>query len=327
MGKSQILSSFSFKDGNSLELKNEDVALELKNNDLCWVHLDANNPESEIWLKKEVDYLDEIIIDALLAEETRSRLVEFESGSLIIFRGVNLNKNAKPEDMVSIRMWIDSKRIITIQKRNIKAIQNIAEEVKKGKYFTSAGEFVTDLCYGISDDLQTVIDSLSKIIDDAEDKTLDKVFDEELREDVTIVKKQAITLKRHIMPQKEVIVSLKHCKQSWISQADKRHLQENFEYILRYVEDLDEIKERSQVVHDEMISAISRKLNKNMYVISVLTAIFMPLTFITGLFGMNVGGIPFDSNVDGFWFITIVLSTIVMIQVVWSIKKWIKNYI
>ncbi|MFT6077618.1 MAG: zinc transporter [Myxococcota bacterium] len=324
MGKSHILSAFSFKGKKSSELKVDEVSDQLKNDNLCWVHLDVNNPKSEDWLKEEVSYLDEIIIDALLAEDTRPRLVEYKTGSMIILRGVNLNKNAEPEDMVSVRIWVDSKRIITAQKRNIKAIGDMAKKIKAGAYFATSGEFVAEFCYNLSDHIDPIIEGLTEITDKVEDKILDKIFDEDLREDVITVKRQSITLKRHIAPQRDVINSLKNCGQSWISQADKRHFQENFEHISRYVEDLDEIKERAHVVHDEMANAISRKLNKNMYLISVLTAIFMPLTFITGLFGMNVGGIPMNTSSTGFWIIAVSLSILALIPAILR-HKMLKN--
>jgi zinc transporter len=324
MARSHILSAFSFKNEKSSELKVDEVSAELKNDNLCWVHLDVNNPKSEDWLKEEVGYLDEIIIDALLAEDTRPRLVEYKTGSMIILRGVNLNKNAEPEDMVSVRIWVDDKRIITAQKRNIKAINDMAKKVKAGAYFASSGEFIADFCYDLADHIEPIIDGLTDITDKVEDKILDKIFDENLREDVITVKRQAITLKRHMAPQRDVINSLKNCRQSWICDADKRHFQENFENISRYVEDLDEIKERAHVVHDEMANAISRKLNKNMYLISVLTAIFMPLTFITGLFGMNVGGIPMDNSSAGFWLVAVSLSILALIPAILR-HKMLKN--
>ncbi len=317
-----ILLAYNFNgEGGGNPIKNQEVGVELENEGLAWVHLDANSKKTSSWLKREVDYLDQIIIDALLADETRPRLEEFDNGSLIILRGVNLDDNSKPEDMVSIRMWIDDQRIITLQKRDIKGVKDIEEKIKSNKGPKTPGEFLVMICCELSDHLQVVIDNLDEAAGDIEEKILDN-FGDILREDVVTVKKQAIMLKRHIAPQKDVVHRLKNCKQSWLNELDRRHLQENYEHVVRYVEDLDEIKERSQVVHDEMSNSISRKLNKNMYVLSVITAIFMPLTFVTGLFGMNVGGIPFVDNELGFGLISSVLCFLVAFQIIWS--KWQK---
>ena len=104
---------------------------------------------------------------------------------------------------------------------------------------------------------------------------------------------------------------------------NKRYPQENYEHICRYIEDLDEIRERSHIVHDEITSTINRRLNKNMYILSAIMVIFMPLTFITGLFGMNVGGIPLNENRFGFYLVSIILLCLIVIQIIWSKKnKW-----
>ena len=102
-------------DGTSKALKDTEISAVLQDEQLAWVHLDVRQEESREWLKREISYLDQIIIDALLAEETRPRVLEFKNGLLLILRGVNLNEDALPEDMVSIRIWVDPYRIISIQ--------------------------------------------------------------------------------------------------------------------------------------------------------------------------------------------------------------------
>ena len=77
-----------------------------------WVHLSARSASARQWLENEGDLPDETLIDALLAEDTRPRMQTRDDGMLLILRGVNLNDNAEPEDMVSIRIWVESRRFI-----------------------------------------------------------------------------------------------------------------------------------------------------------------------------------------------------------------------
>ena len=96
-----IIFSYAFDaEGKATKLDNRKVSEELKNQGLSWVHLDAENKSTAKWLAREVNYLDHLIIDALIAEETRPRVMEFNDGLLIILRGINLNQNSEPEDMV-----------------------------------------------------------------------------------------------------------------------------------------------------------------------------------------------------------------------------------
>ena len=88
--KDFIFFAYSFnKDGKAVKLKNKEIADELESKDLSWAHLDGNHVESKEWLQKNVDYLDHLVIDALFAEETRPRIIEFDKGILLILRGID----------------------------------------------------------------------------------------------------------------------------------------------------------------------------------------------------------------------------------------------
>lgn len=320
---SHILLAYDLGDGDTpLPLKGKAVSLELKNQGLAWVHLDANNPKTKNWLKKEISYLDQIIIDALLEDETRPRLVEFENGALIILRGVNFNHSSNPDDMVSIRVWVDSERIISLQKRQVRAVFEIEEEILIGKAPKNSGEFIANICKKLLHHLEPFLANLDELTGDIEEKVLE-THDDELRESVINIRKQALMFRRHLAPQKEVIKHLCSCNQDWLNDIDRRNLEENFNNTMRYIEDLDEIKERSQIIHDELSNSINQKVNKNMYVLSVISAIFLPLTFLTGVLGMNVAGIPKADNPTAFYWVVAILFVVVGFQIIiFKRHKW-----
>lgn len=319
--ESHILLAYGFNgDGTAVPLKGKKISLEIRNEGLSWVHLNADHHKTRAWIKKEIDYLDKIVIEALLADETRPRLVKFDNGSLIILRAVNLNENSEPEDMTSIRMWIDGQRIISLQKRNVSAISHIENQIKNGHAPKTSGEFITSLCTEISNRLGPTLEEVNEMTADIEEKVLEN-HDINLREDIIRVRKKVTIFKRYLAPQKEVINNLRLSNQYWLNDIDRRNLQENYDHMVRYVEDLDEIKERAQIIHDELTNSITEKLNKNMYVMSVIASIFLPLTFITGMFGMNLLNIPFATNSDGFYILTAILVCVVGFQIAYFKRK------
>lgn len=94
--------------------------------------------------------------------------------------------------------------------------------------------------------------------------------------------------------------------------------------VIRYIEDLDAIRERAQIVKDELANGLADRMNKNLYVLSVIAAIFLPLGFLTGLLGINVGGIPGADNVSAFWVFVAGLFGIGGIQIAtFKYLKWI----
>lgn len=144
-----------------------------------------------------------------------------------------------------------------------------------------------------------------------------------LRKDIAAIRKSAILLRRYIAPQKEVMNQLRYADFTWLTAKHTRRIQEMQDTLLRALEDLDAIRERSQVVKDELVNTLSDKLNRNLYVISVVTAIFLPLGFLTGLFGINIGGMPGVDNNNTFMLFAYLLSGIVFFQVVlFKLFKW-----
>lgn len=309
-------------DGTGTALSGAAISDGLKDDQLAWVHLDAGDKGTAPWLANELSYLDPFVIAALTAEETRPRMTQIGDGAIIVLRGVNLNSGADTEDMVSIRLFIDSHRIISLQKRNVKAIGAIEVALKSGKGPKNSGDFLCQLVSQLTGRFETVLSDLDDLTDDTEEKLLISA-DAALRQDITNIRRKAIVFRRHMAPQRDAISQLRMAELNWISESQSRHLHENYNHIMRYVEELDAIRERAQIVKDELANMIADKLNKNTYVLSVIAAIFLPLGFLTGLLGINIGGIPGVDSPVAFSIFCIFLIVIVAIQIVIFRKlKW-----
>jgi zinc transporter len=298
------------------------VSQKIKDDKFAWIHLDLNHQDTQHWLEKEISYLDPFIVDSLTAEETRPRITEIGEGTLVILRGVNLHEGADPTDMISIRLWIDEHRVISAQKRQLKAVYDIAKKLNDGKGPKDAGHFIALLISHLSERMEPVLIDLNEQVDKLEETVMEQA-DKSLRETVANIRKQVIILRRYIAPQRDAISQLKSAELNWLSSQDKRLMQESFNQVTRFVEDLDALRERTQVIKDELVNILSDKLNKNMYTISVIAAIFMPLGFLTGLLGINVGGIPGSTSNIAFWVFSGLLALVVAIQIyIFKKFKW-----
>lgn len=290
------------KDIKDAALDEQGAIDNLRASRLVWAHLDATHPETGKWLLDHVPNMDGLIADALLARETRPRMTEFRNGTMIFLRGVNLNENADAEDMVSIRIWIDEWRIITLRLRKLKAVQDIKDRFAEGRGPANAAEFLTALTSRLFERMDPVIQDLDDATDDVEEMILDTISTQ-CRQKVVDIRKKAIILRRYISPQKEAIAALRRSELPWLDQTNRRHLQEGLDKLTRYVEDLDAIRERAQVVKEEITNMLSDRMNRNMYALSIIAGIFLPLGFLTGLLGINVGGMPGVDSDIAFWIV------------------------
>lgn len=287
-----------------------------------WIHLNGQHPEVRRFLKEQLR-LDPVLARALLAEETRPRLEEVGAGALIILRGINFNPGPAPEDLVSIRLWATESRVISVGRRKSRAVADIDARLRQGRGPKRTGEFVAMLCNSLNEGIEPALQDLERNTDALEQKSLDNP-DAGMRGEIAAVRKQATQFRRHMSPQREVISRLQHASQEWLTPGDRWYMHDNHDHVTRYIEDLDEIRERTQILQDELASALSARLNKNLYVLSVITVIFMPLSFLSGLLGMNVRGIPGAESPFAFLAVCGIAAAVTALQIfVFRRLKWL----
>jgi zinc transporter len=292
-----------------------------KSND-HWFHFDADHADAQRAISHNAFGLDPLVIEALLAEETRPRITQFDSGFLLTLRGVNLNENARPEDMVSIRLWVDEHRVISTRKRRLKAVNDIRHLLELGQGPKNTMDFVCQLIARMFERMEPTLTDLDESVDAIEEGILENANTNQ-RETITAVRKQTIIFRRYMAPQREALNQLKSLQSGWINDQHRRFLNESYNNIVRYIEDLDATRERAQIVKDELANILADRLNKNTYLLSVIAAIFLPLGFLTGLLGINVGGIPGAENTNAFWVFIVILLVIVVLQaVIFKKLKW-----
>jgi zinc transporter len=174
----------------------------------------------------------------------------------------------------------------------------------------------------INDGIDPAIGDLEDNVDALEELSLDAP-PPTLRGDLAAARKQATLFRRHLSPLRDVVARLQKTDQVWLSPADKWSLHDSLDRMTRFIEELDATRERSQILQDEIYSAMSARLNRNIYLLSVITVVFMPLTFMSGLLGMNVEGIPGAAHPAAFAIVCGLSLIIALIQIyIFRRMKW-----
>ena len=273
---------------------------------LLWLHIDVNNESAQHWLEVNSG-LPSTIVESLLAHETRPRSHVGSEGSFVVLRGVNLNPGADPEDMVSVRIWLEPNRIISTRRRRLLSVQDVRATLDEGNGPATSGEFLTELIGRLADRIGDFVNALEDQISDAEDH-----FEEgdiaTSRKVITLLRRQLASVRRFLAPQRDALDRLYRQPGKLFSDAGSNSLREEADRMTRYLEDIDLARERLVVMQEEFLAQQAQQQNSRMYVLSVVAAVFLPLTFVTGLLGMNVGGLPGLESPNGF-----IASVIIMV--------------
>lgn len=289
---------------------------------LLWLHLDYSKSTTIQWLTNKSN-IDSLAIEALLTEETRPRTIILEDSILLALRGVNLHPNSDAEDMISIRLFINEKLIISTKKRNLLSVKDIVDSFKVNKGPKNSEEFLVTLINNLTSRMENTISEMEERSSDLEESMLDS-NNFEKRTEISTIRKETISLRRYLSPQKDAISRLYHEKISWLDDYKKNQLREINDQVIRYIEELDSIKDRVTLTQEELSNKLNEQMNLRMYVLSVISAIFLPIGFLTGLLGINIGGMPGAENKDAFLIFSIFLILLVSLQLyVFKKKKWI----
>lgn len=289
---------------------------------LLWVHLDYTSKDVQQWLNEESG-LNSLTCEILMEEDTRPRVLTSKDGLFLILRGVNCNPGSDSEDMVALRMSFNETRIITMRQRRVMATDDINNAIEEGEGPTRAGDFLIMTVERMVDRMGDVIAEVDEGVDELEDTVL-SAESYELRPKVSKLRRQSISLRRYIAPQRDVLTRLLHENIPWLTEKDRLRLRETSERTARFVEDIDSARDRAAIIQEELNNRLSEQMNKAMYLLSIVAAIFLPLGLLTGLLGINVGGIPGSENHLAF---AIVCLTLVIIAVfllsIFRRMKWL----
>jgi zinc transporter len=289
---------------------------------LNWTHVNFSETAGVAWIRNESG-IDPIIADAMLSEESRPRALHGDNGILLILRGVNMNAGAEVEDMISVRLWLEPDRVVTASRRPLRSLNAIRELSDQGKGPETPARFATELIGRLSRYIGEATDEIEARLEQAEDAVNDA--DAILKNSpFSVVRRQSARIRRYLTPQREALDSLARNPQPVFNKAQAAELREQTNRITLVLEDLDLVRERALVAQEEFLGMIAHQQNSRMLLLSIVAAIFLPLSFLTGLFGMNVAGLP---GLHFPWaFIIIVISmtlTAIFILLLFRARKWL----
>lgn len=292
------LAAFDIVDGHATSALDSDFSLDAQSG-YRWLHLDLNEPTWKSWAKGNIPH---IAARALWQNETRPRCERLEDGLILNLRAVNLNPESNPEDMVSLRMWVTKHAVVSARMRKVWAVDAIRDAALTGTAPATIGRFLAELTYGLTNRIETVSLDLEEQTDALEERTLQggKMPPGELSN----LRLAVIKMRRFINPQREAIATLASLE-NWIIKPDELALlRETSNKTRRIVEALDATRDRLAAIQDHIDADRAHALSRNGYVLSVVASIFLPLSFLTGLFGVNVAGIPGTDTPLAFWLLT-----------------------
>ena len=276
--------------------------------DDVWMHLDYSSPHAYEWIKS-TPLLPDGVRDSLQGDSSRPKLVKANGGMLLTLRCINANEGQRPDHMVAIRFYISDRIIVSTRRRRVHAVEAIVEDLAKRMGPLNTADWLVDLCEHITEQAGDFIDELQEKIALLEEHLLnERTID---RVDLADMRRQLIISRRYLAPQRDLFSRLANEKVGWLEADDLRRLQEIADRLGRWLEDLDASIARTSLLADEVNARLTEAMTRRTYIMSIMAMVFLPATFLTGLFGVNLGGIPGGGSEIGFLvFVSLLIALI-----------------
>jgi zinc transporter len=287
-----------------------------------WIHLNRADGEAQTWLLQEAR-LDPDAARALLAEDVRPRAEPIGKGLLINLRGINFNPGEEPEDMVAVRAYVEGPRIITTRQRRITATDDLRLRLTQGVGPKDTMDCLLLLARSMLARIGDVLGELEDSVDELEDEVLSD-RPKKLRDKLGVVRRRAIAIRRHLAPQRDALTRLASEAHALIDERDHAVLRELSDLTTRYVEDIDSVRERAAVVSEEWMNRVAESQQRNSYLLTLVAATILPLTLVTSVLGVNVGGMNEGRVSQEFWLLVSGLVGLAVVQVlVFKLLRWL----
>ena len=267
--------------------------------DLLWLHFNLSQAATERWLKDHASLPGEFF-EALHLGSRSTRVELIDDGLIAVVNDVLHGFSFDPSEISTLWVHVTPDMVISARRKPLKSVDRLRQSVQNGAKITSTVELLTRLLRDQADVLMGIVRDAVARVDKVEDELLAGRLDNK-REHLGSLRRVLVRLQRLMAPEPAALFRLLQRPPRWIAEDDLQDLRQSSEEFSAVLVDMASLQERIKLLQEEIAAMINEKSSRNLYTLTVLTVLALPINLIAGLFGMNVGGIPFADHEAGFW--------------------------
>ncbi len=267
---------------------------------IVWLHFNQANARARDWIAAQTR-IPPSAKTLLLGTDAHMRIEPAGPGLAGVVGDLHHEFAAKSDQLDVLRLYLDNGCLISARRQPLAAVDKLRRQIGEGLKVERPVALVTQFLSHVTDTLGDLILELAETIDTVEDAVLDNDLDNQ-GPGLAHVRRTAARLRRHMVPQQHALIGLLSRLPAWIAEPDAHNLRIAIERLGALGHDLDLVQERARVMQDQLSSRLMEATNRNLYILSIVTTIFLPMSLISGIFGMNLGGMPGSQDPMGFWY-------------------------
>jgi zinc transporter len=284
-----------------------------------WLHFNLVDHRAEQWLNEQT-WLPEAARETLLEDEPHVHVQLLPEGFVAVLRDLRHGSEGDEAGFGTLVVYVDERRIVSGRRLPLRSLDRLRREVGRGQDVWSSVTLFEQLVECLTDTVEALVAKLERVVEQAEDAILAGHFYDrgtELRQ----VRWLLSRLRREGRANRTALARLpQRLPESW-SALHRQSVAQTVERFASLAQDLEFVEDRARLMQEEIAGRLGEATNRNLYLLSIMTTTLLPITLITGVFGMNVGGLPWLRSGNGFWYVVVLMALSVLLTLAFISRR------
>jgi zinc transporter len=282
-----------------------------------WLHFNLANAASQRWLGQNLglprDFHD------LLGLSTSTRVEVSGDALLAVLNDVTFFA-LEASSASTVTIYVDRRVLVSARTTPLKSVDRLRAAVKAGEPFRSPCELLAHLLRDQAEVLVQIVRDATRQVDVIEDDLMLHRASVH-RPKLGALRRVLVRLQRLLAPEPAALFRLLNRPPAWVSSDDATDLRQSAEELSAAVADSAALVERVRLLQEGLTAHVTEQTNRTLFVLTAVTVLTLPMMIIPGLFGMNVGGVPFKDHAGGFWAVVGIVVVLVAGGAIAAIRR------
>ena len=267
-----------------------------------------------------------IVLENIVDVHQRPKYEEYDKGNFITLRALSFDKNEIEVKKEHVALYFHEGFIITFQETESDLFEAVRKRIlsSSGRIRQRGSDYLAyALVDAIVDNYYIVLEEMEEVIENLEEKML---IGQDIKDKTKIhnLKKELLIIRKSVAPLREAIGQFSKTESNFVQNNSQVFIRDLYEHTVQIMDTIDSSRDILNGLQDLFISEISFKMNKVMQLLTLISVIFIPLTFLAGIYGMNFDNIPELHHQYGYHILLGVMFVIfIVLLIFFKRKKWL----
>ncbi len=293
---------------------------------VTWVNIDGLHDVGVIETLGKTFELHPLLLEDILSTAQRPKFEDYEKNLFLVLKMLHFDEHHQGVETEQVSLIVGPNFVLSFQERVGDVFDSVRDRIRSGKgriRKLGADYLAYSLLDAIVDSYFLILEKLGERIENLEEELVGNPSQRTLQQ-IHALKREMITLRRSIWPLRELVSGLQRSESPWIAESTRVYLRDVYDHTIQIIDTIESFRDMVSGMLDIYLSSISNRMNAVMKVLTIIATLFIPLTFIAGIYGMNFEHMPELEWRYGYavvWAVMICVAAIMLVY--FRRRKWL----